>query len=228
MGKINVVKRDNFTIINNHVLQNKNLSLKAKGLYAFMWSLPPDWDYSVNGLVAVLKEGRDAINVALKELENEGYLVRSISRSGGKFSDMDYCLNEIPDPFRDSTEIQKNPEKKKDPVKVKQKPKKTYADIFNSEENKYISEALQKYIHDCSGKGIRFQTATVEGFAQFLREEAGKDPVLAMRIVDQSLDKGWKRLYKLKNYGGAGENIERVPYKPEDLAKDEKGELVVY
>ena len=97
-----------------------------------------------------------------------------------------------------------------------------------SEENKYISEALQKYIHDCSGKGIRFQTATVEGFAQFLREEAGKDPVLAMRIVDQSLDKGWKRLYKLKNYGGAGENIERVPYKPEDLAKDEKGELVVY
>ena len=228
MGKINVVKRDNFTIINNHVLQNKNLSLKAKGLYAFMWSLPPDWDYSVNGLVAVLKEGRDAINVALKELENEGYLVRSISRSGGKFSDMDYCLNEIPDPFRDRTEIQKNPEKKKDPVKVKQKPKKTYADIFNSEENKYISEALQKYIHDCSGKGIRFQTATVEGFAQFLREEAGEDPVLAMRIVDQSLDKGWKRLYKLKKYGGAGENIERVPYKPEDLAKDENGELVVY
>lgn len=227
MGKINVVKRDNFTVINNHVLQNKNLSLKAKGLYAFMWSLPPDWDYSVNGLVSVLKEGRDAINEALKELEREGYLVRSISRSGGKFSDMDYCLNEIPDPFRDKSEIQRKPEKKKDPVK-KDKPKKTYGDIFNSEENKYISEALQKYIHECSGKGIRFQTATVDGFAQLLRDEAGEDPVIAMKIVDQSLEKGWKRLYKLKGYGGTGGNIEREPYKPEDLVKDEKGDLVVY
>ena len=96
MSKIKVNKQSNFTMVSNHVLRNANLSLKAKGLYAYMWSLPEDWDYSVSGLTKVLKEGRDAINEALKELEREGYLVRTILRSGGKFSDMDYMLNETP------------------------------------------------------------------------------------------------------------------------------------
>ena len=101
MGKIKINKGGNYTVISNHVLQNNNLSLKAKGLYAFMWSLPDTWDYSVSVLTKVLKEGRDAINEALKELEREGYLVRSILRTGGKFTDMDYTLNEFPDPFRE-------------------------------------------------------------------------------------------------------------------------------
>ena len=73
MGKIKLNKKDNYTIISNSVLKNKNLSLKAKGLYAYMWSLPDDWDYTLAGLVAVLKEGNQAIKEALKELEREGY-----------------------------------------------------------------------------------------------------------------------------------------------------------
>lgn len=77
MGKIQINRRNNFTMVSNHVLRNENLSLKAKGLYAYMWSLPDSWDYSVAGLTKVLKEGKSAINEALKELEHEGYLVRT-------------------------------------------------------------------------------------------------------------------------------------------------------
>lgn len=84
MGKIQINRRNNFTMVSNHVLRNENLSLKAKGLYAYMWSLPDSWDYSVAGLTKVLKEGKSAINEALKELEHEGYLVRTILRKGGK------------------------------------------------------------------------------------------------------------------------------------------------
>lgn len=123
-----------------------------------------------------------------------------------------------------------NQEKLKKSPGKKSVSKKTYSQIFSAEENSTITEALQKFIHQCSGKGIRFQTATVEGFAEFLREESGDNPEIAMRIVDQSLEKGWKRLYKLKNYnaGQKGSNIERVPYNPENEARDEKGERVVY
>lgn len=96
MGKIKLEKRKGYTVISNSVLRNKNISLKAKGLYAYMWSLPDDWNYSVEGLTKVLKEGKDAINMALKELEREGYLVRSTLRRGGKFSDIDYTLFEEP------------------------------------------------------------------------------------------------------------------------------------
>lgn len=109
MGKIKLDRKDNYTIISNSVLKNKNLSLKAKGLYAYMWSLPDDWDYSVAGLVTLLKEGKDAINEALKELEREGYLVRTILRKGGKFSDMDYILHEFPQfsPFTENPQAEK-------------------------------------------------------------------------------------------------------------------------
>ena len=83
MGKIKINKGGNYTVISNHVLQNNNLSLKAKGLYAFMWSLPDTWDYSVSGLTKVLKEGRDAINEALKELER-GVSCQIHSQNRGK------------------------------------------------------------------------------------------------------------------------------------------------
>ena len=52
MAVFKVEKTKNFTIMSNHHLQNKNLSLKAKGLLSYMLSLPSDWDYSLAGRVS--------------------------------------------------------------------------------------------------------------------------------------------------------------------------------
>lgn len=64
-----------YTVMSNHHLRNKNLSLKAKGLLSMMLSLPEDWDYSISGLASISKEKADAIETGLKELKKEGYLV---------------------------------------------------------------------------------------------------------------------------------------------------------
>lgn len=223
MGKIKINKGGNYTVISNHVLQNDNLSLKAKGLYAFMWSLPDTWDYSVSGLTKVLKEGRDAINEALKELEREGYLVRSILRTGGKFTDMDYTLNEFPDPFREVHEkkVEKPPEKKE--VKVK---KKSYAQILDDPENETVKESLVKYIGALRGMNYTPQVTTVEKFAKLLNTESNGNPVIAMRIVDQSIEKGWKALYPLKNKQLSG--VVSTPFNPENLASDKQGNPLVF
>ncbi len=58
MAVFKVEKTKNFTIMSNHHLQNKNLSLKAKGLLSYMLSLPNDWDYSLAGFVANSKESK--------------------------------------------------------------------------------------------------------------------------------------------------------------------------
>ena len=55
--------------MSNHHLQNKNLSLKAKGLLSFMLSLPENWDYSLAGLVKNSKESKTSIRNTLKELK---------------------------------------------------------------------------------------------------------------------------------------------------------------
>ena len=73
---IRVHKTKNFTIINNEALFEKPpLSMSAKGLLCFMLALPDDWNYSIDGLVSVCKEGRHAVKTTLKELKERGYLI---------------------------------------------------------------------------------------------------------------------------------------------------------
>lgn len=67
-----------------------------------------------------------------------------------------------------------------------------------------MKEALSKFIQYCRGKNYTPKVTTVEKFASTLRDNAGEDPVVALAIVDQSIDKGWKDLYPLKNYGRQG------------------------
>lgn len=69
-----VEKMDSFTVANNFLLRDKNITNKARGLLCFMISLPPDWDYSFNGLVSCLKEGEKAIRSQLNELKEAGYV----------------------------------------------------------------------------------------------------------------------------------------------------------
>lgn len=96
MAVIRVQKTDNYTVMSNHHLRNKNLSLKAKGLMSLMLSLPPSWDYSIGGLVAICKESHTSIRSALKELEQNKYLIRiRINNEKGYFS-YEYNLYEIP------------------------------------------------------------------------------------------------------------------------------------
>lgn len=75
MAIIRVEKNKNYTIMGNYHLKDKNLSLKAKGLMSIMLSLPDDWDYSINGLVAICKENETSIKSALDELKQLGYLI---------------------------------------------------------------------------------------------------------------------------------------------------------
>jgi hypothetical protein len=73
------------------------LSLKAKGLWAFIMSKPDEWNRSAaEVLESQLKEGRDAIMAALKELEVAGYLERGEKRlNNGKWSTGSSVLHEV-------------------------------------------------------------------------------------------------------------------------------------
>ncbi len=75
MSVIRVNKTRDYTVMSNYHFRDKRLSLKAKGLLSQMLSLPPEWDYTIAGLVAINKENESAIVSALRELKESGYLV---------------------------------------------------------------------------------------------------------------------------------------------------------
>ena len=76
------VHRDNFAKISNALLQNNKLSLKARGLLAYVMSLPNSWVLHMNHLYenCSAKDGRTAIQSAIKELIKYGYVSMRIER----------------------------------------------------------------------------------------------------------------------------------------------------
>lgn len=81
MPKIKKVYAENFTIFANQVFEDENLTLKAKGLFGYMWTKSDDWNFYITELVKHSKCGRDQVMSALDELERNGYLLRSRNRN---------------------------------------------------------------------------------------------------------------------------------------------------
>ena len=91
--------------MSNHHFKEKKMSLKAKGLLSMMLSLPDDWDYSINGLATLSKDGKDSVMSALKELEKFGYLKRTRRvNEFGHFKGYDYDIFEQPFNFEPYSE----------------------------------------------------------------------------------------------------------------------------
>ena len=130
-------KNRGYTVISNHHLRNKDLSLKAKGLLSQMLSLPEDWDFTLKGLSLINREQIDAIRAAVKELEQAGYIVRSRERdSQGRLCGADYIIYEQPQPVPDSPTLDNptldNPTQEKP---TQEKPTQLNKDISSKEKS---------------------------------------------------------------------------------------------
>ena len=72
MAVFRIEKTRDYTVMSNHHLKDRTLTLKSKGLLSMMLSLPDEWNYTTRGLAAICREGVDSIGAALKELETTG------------------------------------------------------------------------------------------------------------------------------------------------------------
>ena len=119
MAVFRVQKTQNYTIMSNHHLNDKALSLKAKGLLSLMLSLPDNWDYTTRGLASICKEGVDGIRATVRELENAGYIIRRRVRDqSGQVRSMEYTVFEQPQKPEPENPVQAGPEREK-PVQAK-------------------------------------------------------------------------------------------------------------
>ena len=106
-----VEKNRNYTTISNHHLQDRKLSLKAKGLLTLILSLPPEWDMTLKGLVSLSGDGVDSVRSGIQELEKAGYLRRSRSRNNlGQLLCTEYTIYEqaVIENVTSETEIEEN------------------------------------------------------------------------------------------------------------------------
>lgn len=92
-------KASNFTTISNTALKDNELSFKAKGLLAYMWSLPDDWAFYETELAKRSTDRLASVRSGLKELEDKGYLVKQRARNDkGQMTGNDWLISDEPEP----------------------------------------------------------------------------------------------------------------------------------
>lgn len=110
MAVFRIEKTRDYTVMSNHHLRNRSLSLKAKGLLSLMLSLPEGWDYTTKGLARICKDGVDSICAGVRELEEQGYVVRERVRNpNGQLGAIEYTILEQPRPPEREKPERENP-----------------------------------------------------------------------------------------------------------------------
>lgn len=99
MSQINRIRKENnFVLMDNGFLRNPNLSAKAKGVLAYMLSLPDDWVLYKSELTKHFTDGKDSLKKALAELEANGYLTqdKNARTETGKMTHHNITVYEVP------------------------------------------------------------------------------------------------------------------------------------
>ncbi|MGW2103722.1 hypothetical protein ACWCPX_39870 [Streptomyces olivaceoviridis] len=92
-----VMAADQFTQIANGLFRDRRLSYKAKGIFGYVSTHRDGWPVTLDQLVAVGPDGREAVRAGLKELERYGYLIRErLRRPNGTLGEVVYSITDRP------------------------------------------------------------------------------------------------------------------------------------
>lgn len=95
MARLKVKTR--YATIPNDILNSNDISFRAKGIWAYIYSKPDGWDFSIKNIASQSKEGIEAVRNAIKELENTNLLKRTKFQNELGHWDIEYLLLEVKD-----------------------------------------------------------------------------------------------------------------------------------
>lgn len=226
MSVFRVNKTKDYTVMSNHHLRDKALSLKAKGLLSMMLALPEDWDYSVNGLVAICKEDVRAVKSALAELKAQGYLVVTKLYPNGERKRIEYVYDifEKPQdvhsqdvhnqevqnvsvenvPLQNDTQLNtyiSNTEESNTNHKKERKSKNSFDAIINAyTDNPSTRELLGEWLKNRKAKRAAMTDNAIKRNIDKLDQYAGESLMSVDDYIAEVVRRGWTAFYPIKNY----------------------------
>lgn len=234
MSVFRVNKTKDYTVMSNHHLRDKALSLKAKGLLSMMLALPEDWDYSVNGLVSICREDVRAVKSALAELKEQGYLVVTKLYPNGERKRIEYVYDifEMPQEAR-SQEVQ-NVAVENVPLQNVELQNVTQLNTKESntkELNTDHKKERKRHSFDAIIDAYTNDAATKELLGEWLQNRKAKRAAMTDNAIKRNIDKldeyaresrmsvddylaevvrrGWTAFYTIKSYQGGGQRAQQ-------------------
>ena len=226
MSVFRVNKTKDYTVMSNHHLRDKALSLKAKGLLSMMLALPDDWDYSINGLVAICKEDVRAVKSALAELKEQGYLVVTKLYPNGERKRIEYVYDifEKPQdahsqevhnqevrnvsvenvPLRNDTQLnteESNTKELSTDNKKKVRKSNSFDAIINAyTDNPSTRELLGEWLQNRKAKRAAMTDNAIKRNIDKLDQYAGESLMSVDDYIAEVVRRGWTAFYPIKNY----------------------------
>lgn len=96
MGIIRVAKNSNYVVMNRTALNDNRLSWKAKGIMAYMLSMPDDWVFYMDELMTHSTDGKASFRAGFNELKTCGYIERKPIREGQRIKEWETIVHEVP------------------------------------------------------------------------------------------------------------------------------------
>ena len=88
---------ESYTVIDNAVLQNVNISFEARGFLCYLLSLPNDWTFTVRGIVKQTGCSKSVILRLMDELKTAGYIkLERKQDKQGRFTQSSWHIYETP------------------------------------------------------------------------------------------------------------------------------------
>ena len=246
MAIFKVTHEKNYTVVSNDLLRDKNLSLKSIGLLVKVLSLPEDWDFSIEGLASICKDGSTSVSSSLKELEKFGYLVRKqMKDDSGHFVDIEYSFYENPNmnyPYQEkpNSDIKENKTNNNNKLNINvikefNKNTKSHKDILN-----YINglgykddtkEVLIKWFENFKG---RVSLQQLEDKLHAIEEKVNGDEDLIKQTINDAYLNNWfgffykeekkKASYKSNRYNNNNDYYYNNDYCEDAYAKQKEEE----
>lgn len=197
----------NFTNVPNRLLDDAELSFRAKGLYSYLRSKPNDWDFRVKNITNAGLEGRDAIQKAIKELADKGYIERRANKiPGGSFDGWIWYIYETPI-NRETNGLTENPSDRK-PVRPKTRQTEIQGEINNTIQNNTIHN-----------NNINNITATFLNNEIDIKPVIKRYPGLLFSFSENEFSKVASVLYEKKKQGKIKNPVGLLMKNPESVIK---------
>jgi len=96
MFRVQKDKSNPYVMLNKEFLNDERLSWKAKGVLAYLLSLPDDWQIYEDEIYKHSKDGKDSLRSSIKELIEKGYIDRARTRDEkGRLKGYEYRVYEV-------------------------------------------------------------------------------------------------------------------------------------
>lgn len=192
MSIFRVRKNDNYVVMDKTALRDERLSWKAKGIIAYMLSLPDDWTFVLDELSQHATDGKDSLRAGLRELQQYGYLHRFPVKENGKIIKWETHVFETPQlefPEEEKPQVEK-PEEEKPDVEIPQmeKPQVGNPTLLSINNTKYLSLLNNKDI-------VPFSE-----IIGYLNQKAGTSYRVTSKKTRQLITARWNEGYRLDDF----------------------------